>query len=37
MKSETSYRQLDYQDRQTLAISLEQGLSMRVFAKTLNR
>lgn len=29
MKSESHYNQLDYQDRQTIAISLEQGLSMR--------
>ena len=29
MKSEPHYSQLDYQDRQTIAISLKQGLSLR--------
>ena len=37
MKSEPHYHQLDYQDRQTIAISLEQGLSMRAIGRVLNR
>lgn len=37
MKSEPHYIQLDYQDRQTIAISLEQGLSMRAIGRVLNR
>ena len=37
MKSESHYNQLDYQDRQTIAISLEQGLSMRAIGRVLNR
>ena len=37
MKSEPHYNQLDYQDRQTIAISLEQGLSMRAIGRVLNR
>lgn len=37
MKSEPHYSQLDYQDRQTIAISLEQGLSMRAIGRLLNR
>ena len=37
MKPETCYRQLNYRDRQTIAISLEQGLSMRATARVLNR
>jgi transposase, IS30 family len=37
MKSEPRYSQLDYQDRQTIAISLEQGLSMRAIGRVLNR
>lgn len=31
------YRQLDYQERQTLAISLEQGLSLRAIGRVLGR
>jgi IS30 family transposase len=37
MKSESHYNQLDYEDRQTIAISLEQGLSMRAIGRVLNR
>ena len=37
MKSEPRYSQLDYQDRQTIAIGLEQGLSMRAIGRVLNR
>lgn len=37
MKSESHYSQLDYQDRQTIAISLEQGLSIRAIGRVLNR
>jgi IS30 family transposase len=37
MKSEPRYNQLDYQERQTIAISLEQGLSMRAIGRVLNR
>ncbi len=37
MKSESHYNQLDYQDRQTIAISLEQGLSIRAIGRVLNR
>ena len=37
MKSEPHYSQLDYQDRQTIAISLEQGLSIRAIGRVLNR
>jgi len=37
MKSEPHYSQLDYQDRQTIAISLEQGLSLRAIGRVLNR
>jgi len=37
MKSEPHYIQLDYLDRQTIAISLEQGLSMRAIGRVLNR
>jgi IS30 family transposase len=37
MKLEPHYNQLDYQDRQTIAISLEQGLSMRAIGRVLNR
>lgn len=37
MKSESHYSQLDYQDRQTIAIGLEHGLSMRAIARMLNR
>lgn len=37
MKSEPKYKQLDYQDRQTIAISLEQGLSIRAIARVLDR
>ena len=32
MKSEPHYSQLDYKDRETIAISLQQGLSMRAIA-----
>ena len=37
MKSEPRYKQLDYQDRQTIAISLQSGLSIRAIARVLNR
>ena len=37
MKSEPHYSQLDYQDRQTIAISLEQGLGIRAIGRVLNR
>lgn len=37
MKSESHYSQLAYQDRQTIAISLEQGLSIRAIGRVLNR
>ena len=37
MKSEPYYNQRDYQDRQTIALSLEQGLSMRAIGRVLNR
>jgi transposase, IS30 family len=37
MKQELKYRQLDYQDRITIAMGLEQGLSMRAIARMLNR
>jgi IS30 family transposase len=37
MKSDSRYNQLDYQDRQTIAISLEQGLSLRAIGRVLNR
>jgi len=37
MKSEPQYKQLDYQDRQTIAISLEQGLSIRGIGRVLGR
>lgn len=37
MKSEPRYSQLDYQERQTIAISLELGLSMRAIGRILNR
>jgi IS30 family transposase len=37
MKLEPHYNQLDYQDRQTIAISLEQGLSIRAIGRVLNR
>jgi len=37
MKSEPHYSQLDYQDRQTIAISLEQGLSIRAIGRVLHR
>ena len=37
MKSEPHYSQLDYQDRQTIAIGRQQGLSIRAIARMLNR
>ena len=37
MKPEPHYNQLDYQDRQSIAIGLEQGLSIRAIARMLNR
>jgi transposase, IS30 family len=37
MKQEQHYRQLDYQDRITISVGLEQGLSMRAIARMLNR
>ena len=37
MKSEPHYSQLDYQDLQTIAISLERGLSLRAIGRVLNR
>ena len=37
MKSEPQYKQLDYQDRQTIAICLEQGISMRGIGRVLGR
>ena len=37
MKKEACYRQLDYQDRQTIAIGLEQGLSLRAIGRVLDR
>lgn len=37
MKTTRSYQQLDHQQRQTISISLEQGLSIRATARILNR
>jgi IS30 family transposase len=37
MKSASRYSQLDYFDRQTIAISLELGLSLRAIGRVLNR
>ena len=37
MNKETHYTQLIYQDRQTIAIGRQQGLSMRAIARMLNR
>lgn len=37
MKPHKQYRQLDYQDRQTIAIAREQGLSIRAIARMLKR
>ena len=37
MQSEPRYSQLDYQERQTIAISLEQVLSMRAIGRVRNR
>ena len=37
MKSESSYHQLDYQERQTVAIGLEQRLSLRAIGRVLTR
>ena len=37
MKSQKQYCQLDYQERQTIAIAREQGLSIRAIARMLNR
>jgi transposase, IS30 family len=37
MKPEPHYEQLDYQERQTIAIALEQGLSIRAIARILKR
>ena len=37
MKSQSHYKQLDYEERQTIAISLEQGLSICAIGRILNR
>ncbi|MFO1263769.1 MAG: helix-turn-helix domain-containing protein [Rhodoferax sp.] len=37
MKQARQYQQLDYQERQTIAIGREQGLSIRAIARILNR
>ena len=37
MKQELSYKQLDYQERQTIAICRELGFSIRAIARVLNR
>jgi IS30 family transposase len=37
MKPARQYKQLDYQERQTIAISREQGLGIRAIARVLNR
>jgi transposase, IS30 family len=37
MKQESSYKQLDYQERQTIAICRELGLSIRAIARVLGR
>jgi IS30 family transposase len=37
MNTTSSYQQLDYQQRQTIAIGLEKGLSIRAIARILNR
>lgn len=37
MKQARQYKQLDYQERQTIAISREQGLGIRAIARILNR
>ena len=37
MKLNQQYKQLDYQERQTIAICLEQGLSIRAIARVLGR
>lgn len=37
MKTETCYSQLDYQERQTIAICLQQGLSLRAIGRVLGR
>ncbi len=37
MKPARQYQQLDYEERQTIAIGLEQGLSIRAIARILNR
>ena len=37
MEQKHHYSQLDYQDRETIAISLENGLSLRAIGRVLNR
>ena len=37
MKQERQHSQLDYQERQTIAIGREQGLSIRAITRVLNR
>ena len=37
MKSQQHYKQLDYRQRETIAIGREQGLSIRAIARMLNR
>ena len=37
MKPEKQYSQLSYEERQTIAISREQGLGIRAIARVLNR
>ena len=37
MKTQSRYTQLDYQERQTIAIARQQGLSIRAIARVLNR
>jgi transposase, IS30 family len=37
MKTQNSYQQIDYQERQTIALGLETGLSIRAIARMLNR
>ena len=36
MKTQSRYTQLDYQERQTIAIARQQGLSIRAIARVLN-
>jgi IS30 family transposase len=37
MKTQNNYQQIDYQERQTIALGLETGLSIRAIARMLNR